>query len=384
MIRAGRAGRAGRAALAALAASSLLGGCAVLDWFGPDRPEPKPLPALVEPIAPRAAWTGAIGAVRFPLVVARTGGTLTFAASDGTVAALEAATGRTLWRTNVGARITAGVGSDGTRTAVVTDQGELVALENGQPLWRAPLGTRVSTAPLVAGGRVFVLGVDRAVQAFDGQDGSRLWRVARPGDPLTLAQSGVLSAVRDTLVVGQGPRLAGIDPAGTSLRWEAVIGSPRGANEIERLADLVGPPVRVGDTVCARSFQAAVGCVDAAQGRVAWTKAVGGLAAIAGDAEILVGGDASDRIAAWKTPSGDTAWTQDDLMHRGLGAPAVFGGSVVVGDRDGVLHWLSRAAGRPQARTPTDGSPPAAQPVAVDGTLVVTTRNGGVFAFRGP
>lgn len=376
----------GRAAVRVAVAAVLLaalGGCAVLDWFGPDRPEPKPLPAITQPIAPRAAWTQSIGAVRFPLAVAVDAGTLVLAASDGTVAAIEAATGRSLWRSNVGARITAGVGSDGTRSAVVTEQGDLVVLEGGEVKWKSPLGTRVSTAPLVAGGRVFVLGVDRAVQAFDGQDGARLWRVARPGDPLTLSQAGVLTAVRDTLVVGQGPRLAGFDPAGTSLRWEAVVGSPRGANEIERLADLVGPVVRAGDTVCARSFQAAVGCVDARAGRAIWTKAVGGVSAIGGDGELVFGGDASDRLAAWKTASGDVAWSSEDLMHRGLGPPGALGGSVVFGDRDGTLHWLSRADGKTQARVPTDGSPTAAAPVTVGDTLVVTTRNGGVFAWRG-
>jgi outer membrane assembly lipoprotein YfgL len=313
----------------------------------------------------------------------RQGGTVTVAASDGTVTSIEAASGRALWRTNIGARITAGVGSDGTRSAVVTDAGDLVLLEGGDVKWKQPLATRVATAPLVAGGRVFVLGVDRAVQAFDGQDGTRLWRVARPGDPLTLAQAGVITAVRDTLVVGQGPRLAGIDPAGTALRWEAVVGSPRGANEIERLADLVGPALRVGDTVCARSFQAAVGCVDTGTGRAVWTKAVGGTSAVAGDAELVFGGDGSDRLTAWKTANGDVAWTSEELMHRGLGAPAALAGSVVFGDRDGTLHWLSRADGKTQARLPTDGSPVAAPPARVGDMLIVTTRNGGVFAYRG-
>jgi len=368
--------RASRTVLAAAALAGL-GGCAVLDWFGPDRPQPKPLPAIAQPIAPRQVWMQSIGAVRFPLLAAVQGGTVTVAASDGTVTAIEAVSGRALWRTNIGARITAGVGSDGTRSAVVTDAGDLVVLEGADVKWKQPLGTRVATAPLVAGGRVFVLGVDRAVQAFDAVDGVRLWRVARPGDPLTLAQAGVITAVRDTLVVGQGPRLAGIDPAGPSLRWEAVVGSPRGANEIERLADLVGPVVRTGDTVCARSFQASVGCVDAGQGRATWTKAV------AGDGDLIFGGDGSDRLTAWKTASGDVAWTMEELMYRGLGAPAALGGSVVFGDRDGTLHWLARGDGKTQARVPTDGSPVAAPPVAVGDTLVVTTRNGGVFAYRG-
>jgi outer membrane protein assembly factor BamB len=241
---------------------------------------------------------------------------------------------------------------------------------------------RVATAPLVAGARIFVLGVDRSVHAFDAADGIRLWQVQRPGDPLTLQQTGVVAAFKDTLVVGQGPRMAGIDPGTATLRWEVPLGSPRGANEVERLADLVGPVVRAGDLVCARSFQAAVGCVDAQLGSVAWTKTVGGTDAIGGDGELVFGADASDRLSAWKTATGDIAWTSEALMFRGLSAPAPIAQSIVVGDLDGTLHWLSRAKGESQARLTTDGGQISTPPVSVGNLLIVVTRKGGVFAFR--
>ena len=64
----------------------------------------------------------------------------------------------------------------------------------------------------MAGERVFVVGVDRVVHAFDALDGRRLWTLQRPGDALTLSQGGVLRPFKDTLLAGQGPRLAGVDP----------------------------------------------------------------------------------------------------------------------------------------------------------------------------
>jgi len=372
-----------RAAIVALLAAALATGCSNF-WnpFGPDRPKPKELEPIAAPITVREAWRQNFGKVEFPLTVAVNGTTLTMATSDGTVLAFEGETGRTLWRTSVGSAISAGVGSDGTVAAVVTREGNLVALDSARIRWTKPLGVRVATAPLVAGGRIFVLGVDRSVHAFDAADGLKLWQVARPGDALTLQQTGVVTAFKDTLVVGQGPRMAGVDPNTSMLRWEVPLGSPRGANEVERLADLVGPVVRVGDLVCARSFQAAVGCVDAQTGNVAWTKTVGGTDAIAGDAEQVFGADASDRMTSWKTSTGDIVWTNESLMFRRLGAPAVIAQSVVFGDNDGTLHWFSRAKGESQARVATDGSAITTPPVAVGGVLVVVTRGGGVFAFR--
>ena len=365
--------------LAALAAAAALGGCAL---FGPELPKPKPLEPIVAPITAAQVWKESIGSVEFPMVVAINGGVVTLASGDGNVVALEAASGRSLWRASVGAKLSAGVGSDGTVAAVVTRGGDLVALEAGQVKWTKALGVRVATAPLVAGCRVFVLGVDRAVQAFDAADGAKIWQVQRPGDPLTLAQTGVIAAFKDTLVVGQGPRMTGIEPISSTIRWEVTVGSPRGANEVERLADLVGPAVRTGDLLCARSFQAAVGCVDAERGRILWTKTIGGTDAVAGDAEMLFAADASDRLSAWKTPSGDVVWTSESLMYRGLGAPAAVGKSVVFGDHDGTLHWLSRDKGESQLRSTTDGSAISVPPVVVGGTLIVVTRSGGVFAFR--
>ena len=367
-----------RALAATLASVALLSACA----FGSDRPKPKPLEAIAAPMAVRAAWNQNIGEIKFPLTVAVNGGTLTLASGDGSVAAIEAETGRTVWRMNVGSKLSAGVGSDGSTAAVVTREGDLVAIAAGQVKWKKALGVRVATAPLVAGGRVFVLGVDRAVQAFDAADGAKIWQVQRPGDPLTLSQTGVVAAFKNSLVVGQGPRMAALDPISSAVTWEVAIGAPRGANEVERLADLIGPVLRAGSLLCARSFQAGVGCVDGDRGTVAWTKTIGGTDAIGGDAELLFGADASDRITAWKTPSGEIAWTTEALMFRGLGAPVAIGSSVVFADIDGTLHFLSRAKGEAQARVTTDGSAIAVPPVVVGGQVIVVTRKGGVFAFK--
>jgi outer membrane protein assembly factor BamB len=57
------------------------------------------------------------------------------------------------------------------------------------------------------------------------------------------------------LLVGQGAALAGVDPLRGTVLWEVPLATPRGTNEVERLADLVGPAVRAGDRVCARAFQ---------------------------------------------------------------------------------------------------------------------------------
>ncbi len=349
---------------------------------GPEKPKPKPLEPIAAPIAGRQVWSQRIGDVDFPLAVAANSGVFTVASGNGTVAAIQADTGREIWRANVDARIVAGVGSDGRFAAVVTREGDLVVLDAGKPQWRKPLGTKVVTAPLVAGERVFVLGVDRRIVAFDVLDGRKLWSQQRPGEPLTLAQGGVLAPFKNTLLVGQGPRLAGLDPLNGSVRWEVPVASPRGTNEVERLADLVSPLLRVGDSVCMRAFQSAVGCVNAERGNLQWAKTVGGIEGVAGNEQFVIGADASDRLTAWRTASGEVAWTSEALLYRGLGAPLVVGPTVAFVEAEGLVHWLSVDKGEPLLRLATDSSGPAAAPVLSGNTLLVVTRNGGLFAFR--
>ncbi len=349
---------------------------------GPDRPEPTPLQSFAPQIQGAQVWQAQLGDVEFALAVAADATSVTLASSSGDVIALATDTGRELWRGNAGEALTAGVGSNGRYASVVTRGNEVVVFDAGKLLWRARLDTRVLTAPLVAGERVFVLGVDRSVRAFDVLDGRKLWALPRSGDPLTLLQAGVLLPWQNTLVVGQGARLVGLDPLTGAQRWEAAIASPRGTNEVERLADLVSPAARVGDAVCARGFQSAVGCVDAARGVLSWTKNVGGANGVAADEQFVFAADASDRITAWKREGGDVAWTSDDLRFRSLSSPLVQGRTLVFGDYQGQLHFLDRENGKPLLRLPTDGEAIVGAPVKAGPNIVAVTRDGGVFAFR--
>jgi outer membrane protein assembly factor BamB len=364
--------------IAALAALVLLAGCA----SSSSRPKPTALEPLAAKIAGRQVWNQRLGRIDFPLAIAARDGVFTVAASDGTVLALQADTGRELWRGNAGGNLSAGVGTDGTRAAVVTREGDLVVLEAGAVKWRKRLAGLVTTAPLVAGERVFVLAVDRTVEAYDAIDGRRLWRLQRPGDPLTLSQAGVLSAFKDTLVAGQGARMTGIDPLRGTVRWEVAVASPRGTNEVERLADLVAPAVRVGDLLCARAFQSSVGCVNAERGTLAWSRTAGGTQGVAADAQWVFGADGSDRLSAWRAEGGEPAWTSEGLLYRDLSTPVSIGATLVFGDGEGLVHWLSRDKGEPLLRLPTDGTAIVAAPAVAGTTMLVATRGGGLFAFR--
>jgi outer membrane protein assembly factor BamB len=349
---------------------------------GSNQPKPAELKSFVTLVAAKQVWTAQIGELDFPLTASASANSVLLAASTGAVAALDAGTGRDLWRMNLGAPLAAGVGGDARLAAVVTKANELVALGEGREIWRQKLAAQAFTAPFVAGGRVFVLAADRSVNAFDGVTGRKLWTQQRPGEPLVLRQAGVLLAVGDTLVVGLGGRLTGINPGNGSVRWELPIATPRGVNDIERLVDLVGPASRLQQIVCARAFQASVGCVNAERGSLLWSRTADGSQGLDGDERLIFGVESDGKVLAWQRADGERVWSTDDLRYRGLTAPRVVGRSIAIGDAAGFVHLLSRQDGTLLNRLATDGSAIAATPTLVGDTLVVVTRKGNVFGFQ--
>ena len=365
--------RAGAAALlvAALAACS-----------GTPKPKPAELPANVAVQGVREAWSIRIPKVEFPLATDVSGDMVAVAAADGTVVMIDARSGQEAWRGNAGASLVAGVGSDGSLVAVVTSQNELVAMQAGKVLWKQRLTAQSFTPPLVAGRRVFVQAADRTTSAWDGQSGRRLWSQQRTAENFVLRKPGVLTAADDTLVVGVGGRLVGVNPANGTSRWESPIAAPRGTNDVERLVDLTGTVSRVGDSICARAYLATVGCVDATRGTLIWSKPAAGAEGVSGDDRFVYGTEDNGNVTAWRRGDGERAWQVERYKYRTLTAPLAVGRSLIFGDSTGLLHFISRDDGAALNRLTPDGSPIAAPPVVSGNTVVVVTRNGGVFGYR--
>ena len=349
---------------------------------GANKPKPAELKSVVPVVAVQQVWSARLGAVNFPMTLSVSGSTLFAAASDGVVAALDTRTGRDIWRLSLATPLAAGVGSDGRIAAVVTQNNELVAIVEGREIWREKLNAQAYTAPFVAGGRIFLLTADRAIHAFDGNSGRKLWTQQRPTEPLVLRQAGALLAVGDTLVAGLAGRLTGLNPANGSVRWEVPIASPRGINDVERLVDLVGPVSRLSDVVCVRAFQASVGCVNAERGVLQWTKPADGSVGLDGDERLVFAVESDGKVVTWKRADGESGWSSEQLRFRGLTAPRVVGRSIAIGDASGFVHLLSREDGTLMNRLTTDGSAIVTTPTLVGETLVVVTRAGTIFGFQ--
>lgn len=359
--------------------------CVLAACSGSSRPKPADFPAVPVLQEVRTSWVVQLGAVNFPLVVSVNDDRVALANSRGTVVVMSAKSGAQIWRLDLNQDIAAGVGSDGQQVAVVTRDNQLVVMQDGKVQWRQNLGSQSFTAPLVAGARVFVLNADRAVSAYDGATGKKLWTQQRPGgEPLVLKEAGVLLPFKDTLLAGMSGRFMGLNPTTGMVRWESAIATPRGTNDVERLVDLVGPAHRVGDVVCVRAFQTQVGCVNAERGPVLWTRPSNGERGVSGNSKLLISTTANGVVQAWNRDNGDRLWESERLKYRFLSAPLVTPRGVLLADNAGWVYLLSLSDGALLNRVKLDGDELAAAPVTSGSHHVLVTREGRVTGLQIP
>ena len=364
---------------------ALMGVCLlVAACSGPKRPKPADIPAVQVLQDIRLKWTADVGAIDYPMVLNVQSNRVAFANAKGQVSLLDAQTGKDLWRVALNTAVSAGVGTDGQQVALVTRDNQLVALKDGQVMWRQTLPAQSFTAPLVAGARVFVLTADRVVMAFDGASGRPLWTQQRTGEPLVLKQAGVLMAFKNTLLVGLSGRLVALNPDTGVVRWENAVATPRGINDMERLVDMVAPATRAGDVVCVRAFQSQVGCVNAEKGQLMWNRSAPGERGISGNDTLMVSNLSNGVVQAWNRANGDRLWETERLKYRVLSAPLVTPRGILVADNGGFLYLLSLADGALLNRVKLAGDELAAAPLAADKLVVTVTKEGRVSGYELP
>ena len=378
-----------RTLLALLATGLALGACSSLNpmnWFsGPSGPTPAPLVPIADPKAVRVLWSASVGgAGSFTLSPVFAGDSVYAADRDGSVASFDAASGRQRWRVSVEGRLSGGVGSDGVLVVVASDEGEVFALDaqSGKVRWRARVSSEVLAAPAVGEGLVLVRSEDSRIFAFDSVDGKRVWVYQRAPSSLIVRSPAGVTIAGDAAYAGfSGGKLVAISLNNGIVRWEANVAVPRGANELERITEVLGDPAVRGREVCAAAYQGRVACFDTGSGNLLWSREMSVLNGVSLDETNAYVSDDKGAVYAFERRSGRSLWKQDRLANRQLSLPLAVGSEIVVGDLEGYVHFLARDSGAFVARMATGGSPIRAAPIRLPAGFLVQTHGGGLFAL---
>ncbi len=373
-----------RLALALAVLGTVLGACSK----DKDVEPPMTLVGFTQTLDVRRAWDLSVGdkdrRLRLALSPAIDDGRVYAAGHGGAVFAVDAKTGKVLWRSATKLPLSAGPGVGNGLVVAGASDGSVVALDaaTGARRWSVRASGEVLAAPAVSDQSVIVRTVDGRVRAFAVSDGHEQWSAEQTVPRLSLRGTAPPVIAGDSVVCGfDDGRAVAYGLATGDRLWESAVSTSRGKTEIERLNDIDGAVRVSGRDVFVVGFQGKLAMLALDSGQVWWSRDLSSYRGLALGEEAIYVATADGHVQALRRRDGTSLWTNEQLLRRGLTAPAIDGDSIVVADFEGYLHWIDRATGALAARVQTKKGPVTNGPVAADGYVYLQTDGGRVFAY---
>ncbi|MFO1401602.1 MAG: outer membrane protein assembly factor BamB [Steroidobacteraceae bacterium] len=372
----------------ALLSTLALGACAHNTKKG-ESTKPAKLVGFKPAVRIERVWHASVGGqapkLRVGLGAAVDGAAAYAAGHKGDVAAFDLQKGRRLWQRDLRAPLSAGPGAGEGLVVVGTSGGAVIALAaaNGAERWRVQVGSELLATPVVGGGLVLVRAVDGRLLALDAGDGSRRWVADQQVPRLSLRGNGPPLISNDLAICGfDNGRLVAVTLSGGAPAWDIAVGQAHGSTEIQRLIDLDAPVVADGDDLYAAGYQGRVARIVRDSGQLLWTRDLSSYRGLAVTADAVYVSTSEGQVVRLDRRTGTEKWRQKALLRRGLSAPVVVDGRVVVGDYDGVVHWLDAEDGHFLARSKAGGRISAPPRVLDGGRVLFFDDKGGLSVFR--
>ena len=349
---------------------------------------PAELVDFVPRVTVQKLWSESIGGgekkLRIGLAPAALDGKVYAAAHSGDVVALEAANGRKLWSVETKRPLSAGPGAGAGLVVVGSEKGDVIALriESGADVWRVKVGGELLSAPAVGSDAVIVRTVDGRLRALALADGHELWTVDQTVPRLSLRGAAPPVLVGETVLCGfDNGKVVAVNVKTGDVLWESAVAPAKGRTELERLVD-IDSAVEVADQdVYVVGFQGRAAMLALDSGQIWWARDASSYRGLALDPDALYIADSDGSVIAMKRKDGSEIWRQDLLHRRGLSAPVVDGGAVVVADYQGYVHWIDRSDGAIVGRA-SSGGDRVTRPIVADGIVLVQNESGSLSAFR--
>ena len=383
--------------LPGLLSVTLLSGCSLFSGEE-DVVKMSPLPTVENQFTPSTAWDVSVGSgigdFYSNLHPAYADSVVYAADRKGTVKAVNADDGKEVWSVNLAekdgwfsrkpALLSGGLTVSGGHVYVGSEKAQVYALDagDGSIVWQTTAAGEVLSRPTASDGLVLVHTSNGQLQALDENSGVVKWTVNLDMPALSLrGESAPAVAYGAAIVGGDNGRVSAVLMQQGQLIWQQRISQATGTTEIDRLSDVDTTPVIVNDVVYALAYNGNLTALDLRSGQILWKRELGSVNDFIVDGNRIYIVDQNDRILALTTDGGVTLWTQSDLLHRLLTAPALYNGSLVVGDSEGYMHWVNPEDGRFEAQQKVDSSGFLTEPVVADGKLLIQAKDGTVYAI---
>ncbi|WP_039055879.1 outer membrane protein assembly factor BamB [Enterobacter sp. Bisph1] len=383
--------------LPALLSVTLLSGCSLFN-SEEDVVKMSPLPVVENQFNPTTSWStsvgNGIGDFYSHLHPAFVDGVVYAADRHGVVKAVSIDDGHEIWSINLAekdgwfstraALLSGGVTVSGGHVYVGSEKAQVYALNtsDGSLAWKSKVAGEALSRPVVSDGLVLIHTSNGQLQALNEADGASKWTVNLDMPALSLrGESAPTSAFGAAIVGGDNGRVSAVLLQQGQLIWQQRISQANGPTEIDRLSDVDTTPVIVGNVVYALAYNGNLTALDLRSGQIMWKRELGSVSNFVVDGNRIYMIDQNDRVLALTTDGGVTLWTQSDLLHRNLTAPALYNGYIVTGDSEGYVHWINVEDGRFVAQQKVDSSGFLTEPVVAGGKVLIQAKDGTLYAL---
>lgn len=303
----------------------------------------------------------------------------------GYLTVVDPSTSKIIFSKEMDEEVSGGLGGDAKHLYYTTFQGELVALnrKDAEVLWRAELSSEAVAQPSSNGNLVAIQTVDGKLMTFGADDGKLRWRYDSIGPLLSLrgTPSPMISQRYTITSFANGEMLAFDNQTGQPY-WKAVIATPQGRTELERLVDPDGQPIIDGDTLYIVAYQGKLVALDVVTGVEKWAKTYSSFNGVAFGFGQLFVTTANGSVLALNPTNGSELWRSESFKFRRLTSPFVYDQTLAFSDIDGYLHFLDIKTGKHIAQRQPDEDGVMGDFHIIDEKLIVTTRSGALVAYK--
>ncbi|HEY2445149.1 MAG TPA: PQQ-binding-like beta-propeller repeat protein [Rhizomicrobium sp.] len=286
-----------------------------------------------------------------------------------------------------------GVAFDAGKIFASTGFGNVFALDaaSGRQLWKSNLEVPIVNAPVANGGRVFVSSEDNHFVALAESDGRTLWDHQGISESAGILTSTSAAVAGDYVIVPYSSgELYAIRVDNGRAEWNDMLTKAGNVTALSELDDIAGRPVVDRDMVFAISHSGMMAAINLNTGDRVWSRDVGGIQTpwAAGDFVYVL--TTEGQVLCLERKDGRVKWVHQ-LARWGDPAnkddPIVWSGPVLVSDR----LILVSSAGKAVSISPYSGAllgridiPDGTYiaPVVANGTLYLLTNGAQLIAMR--
>ena len=286
-----------------------------------------------------------------------------------------------------------GIAFDAGKIFATSGFGVLVCMDGatGREIWRHDMGVPIVNAPVVNGGRIFFSTDDNHFYALAETNGRILW------DQQGVAESAGILTSTSAAVSGQfviAPYTSGelyaMRVQNGQQAWNDVLSHSGVVTALSELDDIAARPVIDRDLVFAISHSGVMAAISLSTGDRMWSRDVGGTQTplAAGDYVFVVSGDG--KLLCLTRKEGKVRWAHQMPQfedEKNQTRPITWEGPLLVSDKliltssNGYLEAISPYTGRLLGRVELEGGT-SVPPIVADGIVYTYTDDGDLVALR--